>query len=279
MSFFRFNHVFVGLMFMAFLCAFVLPSSLTDTARIHAAGLFNPLSYPIRRIAEDLYGPAPRVAVADDRSKDEIAAENDQLRQEVAVLQASVDRLQKLEAERVKLGDLKSLCVRVGVSGNDAGGRDGLILSAVSGAWAPNAPVLFPGGLAGRLESVLGGARVRLLTDQGFAVTGGFVRFVMSDGVLTPTKITAPTPLVQGLGHGQLSIAGMKMSDYIHAGLREGDWVVLDDWDWPKAVQGARLGRIVRSEPSRSSPMFADIRLAPEADLSRLSDVWVMTTQ
>jgi cell shape-determining protein MreC len=273
----RFNQVYATLLGGAFLCAFVLPSRFTDPARLHLAGLFNPLSSPVRHIAAAIDRPSQHLAVEDNRGDDDLAQENDQLRQEIARLQADVDRLQRLESERQELGDLKAQCVRVAVAGNDSGGRDALLLAASTvGSLDQDAPVLYSGGLAGRLDARLGGARVRLLTDDGLAVTGAFIRFVDSGGTVVATRVAAPTPLVRGLGHGELAIVGMKWTDASLAGLRAGDWVVLNDPDWPQAVQGTRLGRIVSCVQSRQSQLFADIRLQPEADLSRLADVWVL---
>ena len=273
----QFNRVYATLLGGAFLCAFVLPSSLTDPARLHLAGLFNPLSSPVRHIAAAIDRPLTPSAAVDPRGTDDLARENDELRQEIARLQADVDRLQKLEAERQELGDLKAQCVRVAVAGNDSGGRDALLLAASTiGPLDQDAPVLYSGGLAGRLDARLGGARVRLLTDDGVAMTGAFIRFVDSGGTIVATRLTAPTPLVRGLGHGELAIVGMKWTDAATAGIREGDWVVLSDPDWPQAVQGTRLGRVVSCERSRQTQLFADIRLQPEADLSRLADVWVL---
>jgi hypothetical protein len=272
----RFKHVYTILLGAAFLCAFVVPSSYTDPARLHVAGIFNPLSGPVRRLAAAIEQPLHRAPADDPRAKDAIVRENDQLRQEIARLQANVDRLQALESERQELGNIQSMCVHVGVAGNDSGGRDGLLLSAAD-QLDQDAPVLYSDALVGKLDARLGGARVRLITDEGFAETGAFIRFIDADGAVTATHVFPNfTPLVRGLGHGQIGIFGMKISDYKEAGLRVGDWVVLDDAAWPRAVQGRLLGKIVSCGESRQAPLFADIRLQPVADLSRLSDVWVL---
>src|ERR1700722_13297277 len=143
----HFKHVYAALMGGAFLCAFVLPSNVADPARLHVAGVFNPLSGPVRRLAAAIYQTFQKTSAVDARSRDEIARENDQLRQEIARLEANVDRLQKLEAERQQLGDLKSMCVRVPVAGNDAGGRDALLLAAsAAGHLDQGAPGIFSGG-------------------------------------------------------------------------------------------------------------------------------------
>src|ERR1700677_248854 len=120
----RSNRLFISLMSGAFLCAFVLPSRWIDPIRLHGAGLFSPLSYPIRRIVQAVHRPADNERSTDTRSDQEIVAENIQLRQEVAQLAAAVEQLNKIEGERQNLGDLKSICTRYEVAGADAAGLD-----------------------------------------------------------------------------------------------------------------------------------------------------------
>jgi hypothetical protein len=278
MSRLRFQHVFFALMCGAFVCAFVVPPRVLSPRRMDLAGIFNPLSFPLRRLAEAVRGPAASPAES-SLSRQAILEQNDQLRQEVVRLQTAVDRLGKMEAEREQLGDLKSQCVRVPVAGDDAGGGDALILAAASTPLRQGEAVVYPGGLAGRLEVGFGGTRVRLLSDSGFAVTGAFVRFVQRHGSLTAVRLPAAMPLVQGLGHGMLAVSDMKAADFQAAGLRKGDWVVLNDSQWPAAVQGVRIGQIVLARPSLTEPGFMDIRLSPGTDLMRLSDVWVLNEQ
>jgi cell shape-determining protein MreC len=263
MSALRFNQVFFGLMLAAFVCAFVVPQRLIDPARLNAAGLFNPLSYPIRQMARAVDRGTVHVDAVDP-----LAQENYQLRQEVAILQAKVAELQKLEGERQNLGDLSSQCVRATVAGADSAGRDALILSVPRGTHlGQDEPVVYPGGIVGRLEASHGW--VRLITDKGFAFTGAFLD---AHGA----RISAPAPLLKGLGNGQLGIVGMRFADC--AGLARGDWVVLDDPQWPAAVQRRPVGRIVSIGRLRSATLFADIHVAPQADLTQLGEVWVLNT-
>jgi hypothetical protein len=199
------------------------------------------------------------------------------LRQQVAQLTATVEELRKIDGDRRNLGGLKSSSMRLEVAGADAAGRDVLLLkvSPLTQLIA-DSPVYSPLGLVGRLDAGRGGARVRLITDDGFAVTGAFYGFRSNGKTVVPTAITAPTPLVKGRGQGRLEIVGMKSADFILAGLRVGDWVVLDDKQWPPAMQSEYLGRVVSAKPSRATPGFMDIQLAPEADLMRLDSVWVL---
>jgi len=269
----RFNQVFFALMFVAFICAFLLPQSITDSARLSASGIFNPLSSPMRRLAlavDHRVAPENAPDLPDARS---LADENDRLRQEVIRLQTAVDELQALEGERQKLGDLKSLCVHATVSGADAGGRDALLLSLPADSRLnSDDPVLFSGGLAGRLESAHGGARVRLITDSGFTVTGSFIRYQPGTST-TYTRLTAPAAVVKGIGDSKLIVDGMKWSDC--QALSIGDWIILDDPRWPQA-RGLCVGRITQLHPRKLAPLFADIELSTQTDLTRLSDVWIL---
>jgi cell shape-determining protein MreC len=275
MSGLRFNHVFTFLMSGAFLCAFILPANLFDPARLHAASLFNPLAYPLRRLAQAIYRP-PADESGGSRSMQAVLRENDRLAQEVAVLSAEVSRLQRLSAQEQQLGSLQSRTESFPVAQGDSAGRDGLLLKVPPTSHLPqDAAVVYPGGLAGRLDASWGAARVRLITDDGFAVTGAFYRMVDRDGKITPEEIGAP--LVKGRGQGRLAITGMSVADYSADGVKIGDWVVLADAAWPQSVQGVRLGRIVSARPSRQTPLFMEIALAPAADLNRLGSVWVVT--
>lgn len=278
MSQVRFNQIFFGMMASAFASAFILPASATDGVRVHFAGIFAPLSTPSRKIAHGIYDEFITPAGGDLRPQADIATENQWLRDEVSRLHADVDRLQKLEAEGSQLGDLRSLCQRVTVTGSDSAGRDSLLLANTPFSnLRDGAPAIYSGGVAGRVSVGLGGARLRLITDYGFSVTGRFIRFSTLNGRLIESKINVPTPLVQGAGHSQLVVRGMKASDFAGAGLTIGDWIVVDDADWPRPMQGLRLGRIVSAENSRQAPGFVEIRLRPESDLTHLMDVWVLT--
>jgi hypothetical protein len=279
MSTLKSNHIFLALLSASFLCAFVLPAHLTNSLRGSAAGLFNPLSAPVRRLAISVDEHFAQHTAATTSDASTLLAENDELRQDVVRLQAEVQRLQKLEGERQNLGDLKTQCLRIPVAASDAGGRDALILTRQSAVQLhENDPAIYAGGLAGRVESAGNAARVRLITDDGFAVTGAFVRFVEDGGSMKKVELPGPAPLVRGMGDGKLAVVGMTFADCLRSGLAKGDWVVLDDPLWPPSIRGERLGRVISVGPMRSAPLFADIHLATESDLMHLSDVWVLAT-
>ena len=164
--------------------------------QFNAAGLFNPLSYPIRRAAKVAFGSFDRQPSADARSDDAIREENSQLRQQIAQLTATVEALRKIDGDRRNLGDLKSSSMRLDVAGADAAGRDVLLLKVSPlTQLVQDSPVYSPVGLVGRLDAGRGGARVRLITDDGFAVTGTSYGFRSNGKSVVPTAITAPTPL------------------------------------------------------------------------------------
>src|SRR5581483_11715413 len=201
MSFIRINHLFYGLMALTGLCAFIIPQRHTDPFRVHIQGLFNPISFPVRRLAGRVY---VRVAAdeekGDPRSQQAIEKENELLRRELLRLTAAVERLEKLDASWQKLGDLKSQCTHYAVAGGDSAGRDTLSLAGSSfGGLRDHMPVLHDGGLVGYVERTgLTGARVRLLSDRGFRVTGRFVRLTNIQGRIQPVNVQAVRPLVEG---------------------------------------------------------------------------------
>src|SRR5581483_11896588 len=119
----------------------------------------------------------------------------------------------------------------------------------------------------------LTGARVRLLSDRGFRVTGRFVRLTNIHGRIQPVNVQAVRPLVEGQGNGQLIINLPAPNVEL---LAKDDVVVLDDNDWPAAVQGVTIGRIVSVERSKDVPGFAELKVDTETSLPRLRDVWVM---
>jgi cell shape-determining protein MreC len=153
-----------------------------------------------------------------------------------------------------------------------------LILEGVGADVKAEQPVLYGGGLVGKIDAAgAGSAHVRLLTDTGFTVTGQFVRFAKTDSGIQAQRITQLIPIVRGIGGGQMIIANLAMQDILT--LQPDDWLVLSDPTWPAAIQGIRLGKIASIQRSRTAALYVEIRLSPEAGLMRLNDVWVMTKE
>lgn len=267
-------------MSLSFISAFIVPQRLTDLSRVELEGLFIPVSRPTYHIANWLRRKWSHDQPEDVRPSDQIVQENLMLRQEVTRLQMEVERLQGLASERQNLGDLQSLCDHFTVAGTDSGNRDALMLEGSTASVKPDQPVLYGGGLAGKIDRVgVGSAHVRLVTDTGFTVSGRFVRFVKSDAGIQAQRISQLLPIVQGTGGGQMVIVNLPLQDVADAKLQTDDWLVLSDNSWPAAIQGIRLGKIASIEKSRRAALFAEIHLAPESGLMRLNDVWVMTRQ
>lgn len=266
-------------MALAAISSFALPAHISDTGRSAVQGIFYPVSRPTRRFASWAYRHFFRDEVADARPDATIREENDQLRQQIASLAYQLDALKTLNADRQSLGMLRPLCTPEEVIGDDAGPEDALLLRSSDELVHDGMAVLYRGGLCGRIEnSGLGSARVRLLTDRGFCVTGNFVRFV-SDGAgqLTVEKIHCDEALVEGLGNGRLAILNLTLPQ-VQSRVSAGDWVVLHDSDWEMEVQGERIGEVIANPTEqRNHPMFAEIKVAPMEGLSRLNEVMVLT--
>jgi hypothetical protein len=278
----KFNQVFIGLMALSFISAFLAPPHLADAGRVEFERLFIPVSRPTYIAANWLRRRLAPDPPDDNRSYQTIAQENLLLRQQVARLQLQNERLEGLAAERENLGDLKSLCDRLPVGGTDSGGREGLILGAAPrGPLQADEPVVYGGGLAGKIDRAgAGAAHVRLLTDSGFpALTGRFIRFVKSDSGIEAQSIYPSPVIVQGAGGGTMTITNLPFADVNNLGLKPDDWVILADNNWPAAIQGIRLGKVSSISHWRRQPLFAEIRLQPQTSLTRLADVWVMTRQ
>jgi cell shape-determining protein MreC len=273
----HFNQVFFGLMSLALISAFVAPPRISDVSRIQIEGLFIPISRPAYRLANWARSKLVREEPADARPDQAIAAENLALKQEVSRMQMQIERLSALAGERKQLGKFEDLCDRFTVNSADSGNRGSLALGGVLAGLHKEQPVLYSAGLVGWIDSAgVGGARVRLITDGGFTVTGRFVRFQNADGNVKEMQVSDFVPIVQGSGRGDMVIGNLPFGD-VSKTLRTNDWVVLADEVWPATVQGMHLGRIVSIARLERQPLFAEIHVLPATDLTRLRDVWVLT--
>src|SRR5689334_15622562 len=120
MSHLRFNHVFTALMMLATLSAWFSPG-VSDRAQANLQTLFKPVSKPVYAFANFVHDRTVPKHVKDDGSPDhardakEIIQENLDLRMQLSVLRADLQRLQELNADRDKIGDLRSRCLPVEV--------------------------------------------------------------------------------------------------------------------------------------------------------------------
>jgi hypothetical protein len=287
MSHFRFNHVFTVLLVLSAGSAFVISPRVSDRVRASAQGLFAPISRPVHLAGGWLHARIGNVepmdmaaANAPPRAEPVVYQENEQLRLIVASLTAQLEELKRINADREALGDVRALCTPVAVIGGDSGTRDSLAVQRPAGIeLRAGMPVLYAGGLAGRIERAgATGAQVRLITDRGFRITGSFGRFVATEaGAVEFVRIHTPAPLVEGTGKGTMSVRNLPMAAVESAGLAPNDWVVLDVNDWPMNLAGYKVGRVVSITDRSNAPGFAEIHLQPSRNLLRLREVMVLT--
>jgi cell shape-determining protein MreC len=284
---FRLNHVFAALMLVSFFAAFVIPPKFTNPARGELQGIFSPVSRPVRGIAGFVYRRISPTVQTDDgspttqRTDETVLEENRKLRITLSNLTVKLDQLSQLNADRALIGDIRPLCKPATVTGVDSSAlRESLVLSTpISSGFKADMPVLFAGGLVGKIARTgIGSATVRLITDPGFAVTGRIGQYKTdSDGKVKLECIEHLQPLVQGAGHGTMAIRGTISMQQVHdLNIAVNDMVVLDDRDWPGNIQGYWVGRIVAISPASNVPLFADIRVEPVSDLMKLNEVMVM---
>src|SRR5438552_17159739 len=125
MSHIRFNHIFFSLMLLAALSATFSPR-VSDRAQAHLQKLFHPVANPVYATAQWFYEKMAPKKPRDDASPDhprdlkEVYQENADLRMQVQILRADIQRLQELNADRDKIGDLRRRCTPVQVVGGDS---------------------------------------------------------------------------------------------------------------------------------------------------------------
>ena len=264
-------------MVLSLLCTFIAPKIHTRP-QANVQAIFAPVSAPTRRLAawaHDRWSP-PEVkddaSPANPRSISEVQKENIELRVALANVTAQLQALKELNNDRSQLGSARSLCTPVSVIGSDTGNRESITLQGGQNI-RNGMEVLTTTGLVGRVDGGgFLGARVRLITDAGFAMTCSFDRY--GNGKYEHIKLAAST--VGGTGNGMMAARMMRMKDVHDAGLQENDWVVLDDREWPEVLQGWRVGRITSIASRRDAPGFADIRIEPATNLMQLREVMVM---
>ena len=282
---FRFGTIFALLLIAAGLMAFVIPQRDVSAVSGLMQSLLAPVASPVRSAA--MVALPARAASGDtggdggkSREQQTIVEENLQLRQSVASLSAQLEELKRLNADRAMLGPVRDQCVPVRVQGApNLPARDSLsVVTGTSIYVAQDMPVLYSGGLAGRLNGVsIGGATVRLVTHVDSRIQGRFGRFVRdAGGAVRFAELQTPPPLVQGLGSGAMAVRNLPLADVQQAGLAVGDWVVLADNTWPANMQGFKIGRVTEIGKRADGPLHADIRIVPDSDLTRLTEVMVM---
>lgn len=276
----QFNHVFVTLMTIALLSAFVFPKAHSDALRAQLQTLFitRPVHSLAHSVAAKLRGgeaPDPEAPRGVTRSYREVAEENRALRVAIAHLAVQLEQLRYVNEDREAIGAMRQFCRPLRVTGNDSAMRRSLIVQGDVQGLRPGMPALYAGGLAGKLDRVgwSGGAQVQLLTDRACRVTARFGR--LQDGQFS--LIGNLSGLVEGDGRDGMLVRSISMREASERKLAAGDWAVLSDGEYPQPLQGYRIGEIVSIAPSRSYPLFAEIQLRPLRDLQTLREVLIYT--
>jgi cell shape-determining protein MreC len=282
MSYLKFNHVFFGLMALSLLSAFILPARISDHAGASVANIFLPISAPSRRFASWAHSKLVPRQIRDDgspgnpRSAREVYEENETLRIELMSIKQQLLRLEERESERAAVGEVRSLCTAFTVAAGDSAGRDSLALSGSSfDGVAAGQPVLYPGGIAGKISRAgIGEARVMLVTDTQFSAEVTFARFLYTDGHPDLRSLSSEKYVLHGSGHGSMTTT--VSSKFVEqTQLVAGDWAVLSDNEWGLAVRGYRIGQVSAVTPSKSAGWF-DVVVKPDQDLKKLDEVMVL---
>ena len=277
-------------MVLSVISAFVISPTTTDSLRAPVQGLFAPISVPTRKLAANVMHSVNDQKPVDEgakegqtRSADELVQENQQLRMVIANLSGQLRYLQELNEDRQKVGIVRPLCTPVAVAGADTGARRSLTLQpAPAGELRPGMPVLYPGGLAGRIDRAgPGGAHVKLINDTMSRVEASIGRYSQNtQGQIEFIPIATPTkPMVVGTGGEMVSIKNLTERDVQDSEVSAGDWVVLNDPEWPPILKDYRIGRIVSVTPQRSAPGFSEILVQPLGNLMALREVMVMNKE
>jgi cell shape-determining protein MreC len=283
MSHIRFNHVFLSLLLLSAACAFVVPSEYSSYVRCKFDGLFTPVTYPVRRLAEFLTHrlrrtPDPTVSPTGSYNPPNAPAD---AQAEIARLRAAIAALTVQNAEILRQqkthqlkGDVQQYSFACKVIGADAS-RDSLSLAGTTAdGLAVGMPVVYRDFIVGRLTAAgIGGSQVRLITDRAFRINGSFGHFKGAEFI----PIATDPPLIEGRGAGLMTITNLTMKQ-VDKTVQIGDWVVLQDSeDWPLILNGYQLGRVEKIEEQPKARLFAQITVRPSANLLQLRQAMVVT--
>lgn len=274
MSYLKFKHVFAGLMGLSAGTAFLIPSRFVLARKPGVEILFAPVARPSGSLARWAHNRFAPELSRDQREAEIVRRENEDLKNEVSSLSNRLAELQRINEDRNQI-DIRKLCTPYAVLGGDTGSRSSLAIqgSSLEGL-RENMVALYPGGIAGRVQRAgIAGARVQLVTDVGFRVLGSFGR---DDGAKFKPNAHPPT-VVEGTGRGAMVIRSLTRDDVKSTGLATGDWVTLSEPDWPKNLQGRRLGRITAIGTRSDAPLWASITVEPPQNLMRLKEVLIVT--
>jgi cell shape-determining protein MreC len=282
----RASFVFWGLMAIAVAFAFVIPHSISTKAQGQLAYAFAPVSLPTRGLvgwAVDKLWPASLQqntgALETPQGDANLLKQNEQLRAEVAWLSEQLKQVQVRAREREQLGSLLERCLPYSVAGADSGTRQtlNLIGSSLGEIKVGQAVLQSEGAIIGRISrAAAGGAQVQLLTDPQSRLTATFGRFQRDGERVRFDPLPMPPTLIVGAGRDEMMAANVPWKQVQDANLQPGDWVVLDDADWPSFLKGYRVAVVKAVRQNEKQPLFAEISLSPIGEPSRLREVLVV---
>jgi cell shape-determining protein MreC len=285
----RFTHIFTALMLIAMLCAVRLPGGTSMRIGGSLQSLFAPIAGPMHWLGGTMQSlPGKHVddmpiepGITDERRR--LIEENRALKSLVARLSTQLDLLKSKVAVADWLPpELAERSVILRVIGKADGPRQILKLTGTDRGVVGGEVVVFQqGGSTGLVGKVMEGvgaghqAQVRLITDVDttFVVRAG--RLERDGFVALPTKEPL---LVEGTGRNELRVRNLSMMERNTIDLRVGDQILLagPDTEWPVGQAGFRVGTVTAISENRLQPLFAEVRIAPEVDLSRLREVTVI---
>jgi cell shape-determining protein MreC len=276
----RFSHIFAGLMLLSFLAAFALPARSADEHYPEIAFLFDPVARPAKWFGQWLRRRAP--IVADARPDDTIRLENLAMRAELTSLTQQLELLEQLNQQRVGMGEIGQDCAPIAVVGADSGTRQSLSLRGSTVQGLRNGMcVLYDRWIVGQImRSGLAGAQVRLVTDPGSRERVEF-RTIVTDpaGKAHAIRRGKLVGVLEGEGRDLMVVQVLTGDEVKAAGIEVGDLVTLAEPDWSANVQGLPLGRVSAITPRPDAPLYAQIRVEPQVNLSRLREVMVVVKE
>jgi cell shape-determining protein MreC len=271
-------------MLLAALSAVFSPR-VSERAQAHLQGLFYPVSKPAYAVSDWVHERTIPRKTRDDGSPEhprdlaEVYQENTDLRMQVKILQADLQRLQELNADRDKIGDLRSRCTPVEVVGGDAGLSDSsrMLSGGSLRGLAENMPVICPDGIVGQLTKVgATSSRVRFITDKGVTVIVSFARVEKDDaGKARMVNASYPDCVAIGQGEGKMIVTNKPWKD-LNGSVKVNDWVMLNDKDknWRNLVY--RIGRVTAVQQQKGDVKFGEIMIESMVDPTRLKEVMVV---
>lgn len=277
-----FTGIYGALLLVAALSALVVPKPFSDRARAQLQMLFTPVSSPVRSLAAAVYDrvnppPADLERTGSPRPYQQIAEENRELRVQVAYLTEQLQSLQQLNADREALGSLRQWSRPMRVAAADPGGRKSISLQGPIEGIKPGMAVLYPGGLAGKIDRAgfSGGLQAQLVTDRTFRVIAKFGRLERQGDSVVFRFLSEAKVVLQGDGDRALRAQNVARETLQEMGLREGDFAVVADVEYPDVLQGYRIGQVTSVKPSRS-PQFMSVEVSPDPRLMVLQEVMVL---